>query len=331
MKQITIGFSIHRPEIVDMTADLMNGHKAIFLEEPPQTGFWRMLEGALSVEDYLMPVDVEYPLFSRRMCQLMRQLYAKGTKIYQVEPFLEHLINVHDFFSQGHRPEDLKPNTRQHQVYNAEREATKALLTYYETVVSRSFDAAIAAVIRFARTDAARFRLRDTLRAQALAADLRRFTSAYIEAGSIHYGLYRQLKRHLPKGAQVKPVFIAHKALQTLGERGHLYGPGDQLTLRYILHPNSKDTPLEEVLAARALVYAKLVEKEELSTDLETFPHVRNEFDCIQSVQQLTLEDCKRLFPLIRRSKSVNVRPAVEDYLVHFKKNIQPPIEGLSN
>ena len=330
MKQITIGFSIHRPEIVAMTAELMNGHEAIFLEEPPHRKFQAMLEGTLSVDDYIVTVDLEYPAFSRRMCQVMRKFYAEGTKIFQVEPFLEHLLDVHDFFSRGNRPEDLKPNTLQHQVYIAERDATKALLEYYETVADGSFDAAIAAIIRFARVDAARFRLRDTLRARALSDDLRQYASAYIEAGSIHYGLYPQLKKKLFKEVYIKPVFIAHKALKIVGERGHLYGPGDQLTLRYILHADIKNTQLEKLLAARSLVYTKLIEKEELSADLETFPHVRNEFDCIQSVQQLTLADCKRLFPLIRRSKSVNARYIIDDYMTRFKKQA-PPAINLSN
>jgi hypothetical protein len=331
MKHITIGFSIHRPEIIGMTADLMQNHAAIFLEEPPQAEFQRMLEGSYSVEDYLMSLDIEYPIFSRRMCRLMREFYADGKKIIQVEPFLQHLLGVHDFFSQDHNPEELAPNTLQHQVYVAERDATKALLDYYETVVDGPFETVIGAIIRFARADAARFRLRDTLRARALAADITRYPSAYVEAGSIHYGLYLQLKKRLPKEVHIKPVYIAHKALQTIGEHGHLYGPGDQLTLRYILHANIKDTQLEVLLAARSLVYSKLIEKEELSTDLETFPHVRNEFASIQTVQQLTLGDCKRLFPLIRYAKSVSVRHLVEDYLQRFKKGFPSKLNRLSN
>ncbi len=330
MIYISIGLSIHRPEVIGLSAESMQGHEAIFLEEPPQAELQCMLEGSLSVEEYLMVMDVEYPEFSRRMCQLMRKFYAEGIKIIQLEPFLENLIGIHDFFAQGHRPEDLKPNTVQHQVYIAERDATKALLDYYEKVSDGSFDGAISAIIRFAQADAARFRLRDNLRAQALVADLTQYASAYIEAGSIHYGLYPQLKKKLPKEVRIKPIFIDHKALQAIGKRGHLYGPGDQLTLRYILHPNSNNTQFERLLAARSLVYAKLVEKEELSTDLETFPHVRNEFDCIQSVRQLTLDDCRRLFPLIRRSKSVNARYMIDDYMTRFKKQA-PPAINLSN
>ena len=35
MKHIKVGFSIHRPEMIPKTAELMAVHDAIFLEEPP--------------------------------------------------------------------------------------------------------------------------------------------------------------------------------------------------------------------------------------------------------------------------------------------------------
>ena len=66
MKLITIGFSIHRSEAIELTADLMHRHDVIFLEEPPANGLPEMLQGTLSIDDYLLPAEVEYPEFSRR-------------------------------------------------------------------------------------------------------------------------------------------------------------------------------------------------------------------------------------------------------------------------
>ncbi len=331
MKNVTIGFSIHRPEIIDITDVLVQGHEVIFLEEPPQFGFQQMLAGELSIEEYLLPVEVEYPVFSRQMCRLLRKLHAQGKKILQVEPFLQHLLAVHEFFAKGHCPEELTVDSPEEQVYTAERDATKALLDYYQIVMDGTFEETIESTMRFARADAARFRLRDALRTRALAEAIPQYASAFIEAGSIHYGLYLHLKKRLPKQFNIKPVFIAHKAMQTIGEGGHLFGPGDQLTLRYILYANSKNTQDDALLAARSLVYSKLVEKEELTAELETFPHIRNELACIQIVKRLTLGDCKRLFPLIRHAKSDQVRHMVEDYLARFKKRLPPEINGLSN
>ena len=107
--------------------------------------------------------------------------------------------------------------------------------------------------------------------------------------------------------------------LKTLGVRGHLFGPGDRLTLTFIFHPQTHGTFREELLAARSLIYSKLIEKEEVSANLETFPHIRNELTCIRTVNLLTLDDCDRLFPLIRRVKSEHARQLVDDYLVRIK------------
>ena len=320
MKHITIGFSIHRPEIIEITANLMERHEVIFLEEPPAPGLKEMLKGVLPVDDYLLPAEVEYPEFSRSMCRLLRELYRKGKKIIQVEPFLQNLLAIHTFFSHDHRPDELTPQSIQHQVYLAERDATRALLDYYQNVMSGSFSAAIDAIIKFARVDAARFRLRDRLRADALAAHLTGWSTAYIEAGAMHYALYPMIRKRLPGPVQITPVFLAHRALRTLGAKGHLFGPGDQLTLTYLFHPNISGTLKEALLAARALIYTKLIAKEELSADLKTFPHVRNELACIRTVKALSLDDSKRLFPLIRRVSSADARLIVDDYFRKVKK-----------
>jgi hypothetical protein len=307
--------------MIPVTANLMRCHEAIFLEEPPVPEFRGMLDGAMSIDDYLLLAEAEYPEFSRGMCRLLQKLHRNGKKIFQVEPFLQNLLAIHAFFSDGHRPGDLIPKSVQHQVYLAERNATRVLIDYYQTVMNGSFESTIKAIMRFASFDAARFRLRDALRAQALASHLGKYTSVFIEAGAIHYSLYPLLRQRVPKQAQIKPVFLAHKVLQNLDKSGHLYGPGDLLTLTYIFHPDIRGTQREVLLAARSLIYTKLVEKEELPADLTTFPHIRNERACIQTVNLLTLDDCGRLFPLIRRLKSAHARQLVGDYFARVKKH----------
>jgi hypothetical protein len=64
----------------------------------------------------------------------------------------------------------LRGDSIQYHVYRAERAATGALLAYHQCAAAGSFDETLAAVIHFAQADAARFRWRDSLRAQALAA-----------------------------------------------------------------------------------------------------------------------------------------------------------------
>jgi len=301
--------------MIPFMADLMKAHEAVFLEEPPAEGFEEMLAGTLSVDDYLWPMDVEYPLFSRAMCQRLQELKADGKQIFQVEPYLEALLDIHDFFADGGAPQDLPRDSLLYPVYLAERRATGALLAYYRTVMTGSFEESLECIKQFARHDAARFRLRDSLRAQALERLVQPFSSAYIEAGVIHYYLWRLLRQRVSSSRDLRLVFLADRALSTMGKKGHLYGPGDQLTLLYIFHPNLNQPERESLLAARALVYAKMIAKDEIVDAPHTMPHVLNELACIRLAARLSLDDCRRLFHQIRRISTDEAYEMVSDFL----------------
>ncbi len=163
--------------------------------------------------------------------------------------------------------------------------------------------------------DAARFRLRDSLRAQALAPLVKKYATSYVEAGVIHYPLWRLLRRQVSRQVQVKPLFLSDQALKKIGEKGHLYGPGDQLTLLYIFHPEISNTAWERLLAARSIIYSKIIEKEEQIKDQAAYPHLRDELACIRMANRLSLDDCERLFLAVRRAKSSDARQIVTEYV----------------
>jgi hypothetical protein len=249
------------------------------------------------------------------MCYLLRELKATGKKIFQVEPYLQILLGIHEFFADGHQPGELDKTSVQYPVYLAERNATKALLDYYQTAMTGSFDETIAAVKQFARMDAARFRLRDSLRAQEITSKVGKYRSSYVEAGVIHYSLWRLLRKQMVQPVQLRLIYLADDALKTLGDSSHLYGPGDQLTLLYVFHPNLAKTRREALLAARSIIFSKIIEKEERTDDLNRFPHLRDELACILTTNQLGQDDCRRLFPLVRCAKSSDARQIVNQYV----------------
>jgi hypothetical protein len=311
MQQISLGFSAHRPEMIPLIARAMRRHQAVYLEEPPTPGFERMLQKEMSVDDYLLPVDAEYPAFSRAVCRLLRELRAEGRVIRQVEPFVESLVWIHELFAGGRGPADLPQDSLHVYVHRAERAATGALLAFYRTVASGSFDEAIAAVDRFASADAARFRLRDSLRAQALAPRVQEHPSAYVECGQMHVLLWRRLRERLPAAVRVRPLFLTGDALRSFGASGRAWGPGDLLTLHYIFHPHAPQTDRTKLLAARAMVYAKILQKQEFEAEAGQFPHLLDELACIRAAGRLSLADCRRLFPLLRRTSTAEARRVV--------------------
>ncbi|MFO7962448.1 MAG: hypothetical protein R6U50_00860 [Desulfobacterales bacterium] len=314
MKHMNVGFSIHRPEMIPKTAELMGRHEAVFLEEPPLPEYESMLEGRISVEDYLLPQDLEYPEFSRQMCNLEKQLHAAGKQLIQVEPFYEVLLSIHEFFARGNTPNDLKPNHLSYYVYMAERQTTAALLHFYQTAAASSFNAVVEAVIRFAKADAQRFRLRDSLRAQAIVKRVDQYSSIYVEAGTIHYLLWRELYRMLSSDFHIKPVFLNRLVMKEGEPHSHLYSPGDRLTLFYIFHPRGVNQQKELLLAARSIIYSKIIQKQESFEKSDSFRHVADEIACIGMVKKLTLDDCRNLFARIRKSLTAEAREVVETY-----------------
>jgi len=296
----------------------MNRHDAIFLEDPPSDDLDRMLAGDLSVDDYVEAADTEYPEFTGQMSFLLRKMAAQGKIVLAVEPFLKHLLEIHEFFAEGGTPAELNPDTDQFRVYAAERDATGGLLAFYRAAASGSFVKTVRAVKEFARLDAKRFLLRDRMRAKALAEKVRLFQSSYVEAGQIHVYLWRMLRAELELEISVKPCFLMMPVVRDVGVGRHLYGPGDVLTLLYIFHPNFH-SPTEDLLAARALIYNKVIEKNEITTSIDTHPHLRNELETIETVRQLSLEDCRRLFPYICRETTENAKRQVHRYIRNEK------------
>lgn len=296
--RVTVALSQHRPEAVRPAAALMAKHAAIFLEEPPSDALNRMLTGDLHVDDYLQLLDTEYPEFSQRMAIALKQLFASGKHILAVEPFLGHLLDIHELFADGGAPADLDPASERYRVYTAERDATGALLAFYEAAAQASFENIVATVIRFARQDARRFVLRDKLRARALARQVPEYTTSFVEAGQMHYFLWRRLHRALGRGYAVKPRFLIAPAAAPVNVQ-RLYGPGDILTLLYIFHPTFRG-PRADLLAARSLIYNQLIEKNEMVPAGKEYPHAANELEILARVRHLSFADCRKLYARIR-------------------------------
>jgi hypothetical protein len=292
---VTVAFATHRPETLPLTADLMDRHEAILLEEPPAPGFSAMLAGELAIDDYLLPLDIEYPEYSRAACELLRRYHRQGKHIHQVEPFLEILVEIHEHFAIGGKPSEIAADARKSPVYAAEKEATGRLLDYYRTVAERSFAETVEAVKRFAAADAGRFRLRDAMRVEALRSLLRRHGSVYIEAGEIHQFLWSMLRLQIPKDIPLERRFVLEPVYRKFCQRPHLFGPGDLLTLRYIFRPQTSSA-LDDLLAAQSLVYNKILEKEEMTAPHGEYPHTRNEIETIAAVRRLSLKDCARFY-----------------------------------
>lgn len=166
----------------------------------------------------------------------------------------------------------------------------------------------------FAQTDAARFRLRDRLRADQIIKSLIPGKDTYIEAGPIHSYLLHQLRRQLAANWQLKTKYIERSAMRQMGLRGRIFSPGDELTVRYLFQ-RKNTAPSKALLCARALIFAKIIQKEEYEETDCLFPHTRDEWFTVKSVNSLSYSDCKKLFFKIRPLTTEQAGEAVQKYL----------------
>ena len=293
---LTIGFSSHRPETLPLAENAMVEHDHIVIEEPPTPEFSRMLAGRLSVKDYLLTAEYEYPSFAAAACRMLRRLNNGGKQIHPCEPFLARLIKIHEHFGEGRSPSAIVHDEHLGPVYRAEREATGRLLTFYKAAATGEFDHMVEAACAFAAADAARFALRDRLRARSMArliADLK--GKVYVEAGYLHLRLLRELRRQLSPRPAIRPFYLLGDIYRAAGHGSHLFNPGDLLTLALIFE-RAPMIKRQHLLAARSLVYNQLVVKDEMSPGDDPYPDARDDLTVIRYVNRLSLDDCRRLY-----------------------------------
>jgi hypothetical protein len=172
----------------------------------------------------------------------------------------------------------------------------------------------VEAVKVFARADALRLTLRERLRAEAIGALHRTEETMYVEAGYIHYPIYRYLRQGMGKTSKIKVVYLLTPVIKRLAGKRRNMGPGDILTLQYALHDNVRDETAN-LLAARSLIYIKLVGKEELLPGKSLTPHIEDEIEVNRLVDRLDFNQCGELFQQIRFSKRQQAVERAQEYM----------------
>lgn len=312
-RTVTLAYSNHRPETLPHAEPLMERHDAVILEEPPTPGFRSMLGGELEIDRYLEETDFEYPEFARRSCELLRRLDREGISVYQSDPYLERLAEIHQLFDEGGSPGDAVDDPQLGPVYAAERDWTAALVAFYGHALAAPFEEVVRSVTAFARADAARGRLRDALRMAAIREILPGHESVYIEAGTLHLALLQELLHCRPSGARVRVRYLMQPVVRELGGRWRGLGPGDRLTLMLTVHPGLQNTTID-VLAARSLIYNRIVRHEEVTPGDDPYPHTRDEVEASWLVDQLEYEDCRELYRQVKAMPRPEARSLVRGY-----------------
>jgi len=166
----------------------------------------------------------------------------------------------------------------------------------------------------FARADAKRLTLRERLRARTISSLHRSNETMYVEAGYIHYSLYRYLRRELGAKQEIRVVYLLAPVIKKLQGKRRNMGPGDILTLHYAFHKGLREE-LANLLAARSLIYIKLIDKEEIIPGKYETPHAEDEVKVNRLVDRLNFNQCRELFERIRLSKRAHAVELAREYV----------------
>ncbi|HFC97390.1 MAG TPA: hypothetical protein ENJ40_02875 [Thermosulfurimonas dismutans] len=307
MAALTVGLSPHRVEFLPLAFALMKQHGYILLEEPPHPLFPDYLEGRISLERILEESESGFPEYTRTLYPYLRELHRRGYRILQIEPYLERVLRMQERLAEGASPEEVARDPELGPVYYHEHETFGRLLDFYSSMRD-SFESLVEKICAFARADAGRLAFRDHLRAEALLKFLSSLppdSTVYVEAGYIHLILVRELARRKPRGVHLRVRNLLLQALPHRSSRRLFPAPGDGLTSYYLF---KQRRPIEEkLLAARSLIYIRLIEKNEIRpTPANPFPHLRDEIFWRAFVEGLDYADCKRL------DREIRLRPTGE-------------------
>ncbi|WP_291319319.1 hypothetical protein [Desulfonatronospira sp.] len=319
-RRICLGYTSYRLETLPFVQGMVQHFDCIVLEEPPTPGFGEMLKGEMEVDDYLMLTEFGFPGFARNQCLVLRQMHDMGKTILQVEPFVEELIGLHEFFAAEGRPDQIRPETRAGIVYDCERRWSDKLMKFYRASgAGGEFARLVQAVRSFARADAEKGRLRNKMRARALEGVLPLYKSIYVEAGYIHFFLAREIFVRKPQGSLLELFYSMQDFFRERLGRRQILGPGDVLTLLYTWMPDYTG-PRADILAARSLIYNKIVHKEEILEDTARLPHSRDELRAVQLAGSLDYEECREVY---REIRGLETREAMDRVRERVKRKQQ--------
>ena len=296
--QLTLGFTVFRPETAPFAARAMAGHELIILEEPQTPGFEEMLQGKLPIEDYLMLTDFEFPEYAREQCRTLQHLHSLGATVMQIHPWMDELIGVHEFFAAGNTPAQIPRGGKAWNVYSREHEWSRKLLAFYTAAGKKDFKGILAAVTEFARADAEKIRDMDQDRAAAVAKTVAGRSSVYVECGAIHHTMIGLLIKMLGHG-RIKAVHLMEEVCKKRYGVRRLIPPGDLLTFRYLVRA-PEDSAQEALLSARTMIYNRLMEKDEKFESAYPHPHMDAEALVLQVISGLDTERCREIFERIR-------------------------------
>jgi len=302
-EEIIVALTPPRPESIQDLEEIVNKYnvRTIIFELPEPSLIDKFLRGEVTVDDVLLDLELEYPIFTRELLLLAKRLHDKGIKVLFIDPYQEIAtrIKVKLFLRKG--LEELDKDLTARYIAMLELNLGKIFQEYYKAYSRRDFDKLLEATLRYAKFDAERTRFRTELRIRKLQEIVENLDKPIlIHTHFINKLLPRELERRL--GKPIKVVDLYEEQLKKIGKR--IEHPGRRLTQAYLLHDETNIEKLKILAAKTIILVSQYPPAELIPTPENRYPMLKKDIEILEQLEgKENLEELKILYKkLIERT-----------------------------
>ncbi len=305
MVDIAVLLTPPRPESIQDLEKYLTNVKTFIIELPETETFREFLNGNLSVDEVLMDLELEYPLFTRELLLLCKRVYDKGINVIPLDPYQEIATNIKVklFFRKGLNELDRDLTARY--IAMLELNLGKIYQEYSKAYSKKDFDKLIEMTMKYAKIDAERMRFRTELRIrriQEIINDLEKPIA--IHTHFINRLLPRELEKRL--NINVEVIDLYEIMLRNAGYE-IIEHPGRKLTEKYLLHDVHNVEELKLLAAKTIILVSQYPLRELLPTDREKYPLLKIDYEILRRIDKIdNIEELKRIYYEIIRKPATH-------------------------
>jgi len=250
-----------------------NQPNLIVLEEDKKATFQQMLEGKISVKQYMQGYIYAMPQFTKKRYEFLVKLHKEKPeiKIEQFEPSIEMEVR----------------NVIRNQIN----------MDIALNIAKGDFEGAVRETINFAKSESDWLKVEEEMRAKGIAEKIRKGEwkgCILVEAGATHTRVGHFLKKYL-NDVDVSSFHLFKETIQEAlkdryGSQLHMLYPPPQELKRLYLSERKVSEEREKLLGARALILSMITSRNE--EELGSVDIIKK----IEMVNKLSYEECRKLF-----------------------------------
>ncbi len=297
-RNVIVALTPPRPESIPELEGLIDEFniRSLVLELPEPPLIKEFFEGKISVDDVLLDLELEYPMFTRELLLLAKRAYDRGIHVLFVDPYQEIAtrIKVKLFFRKG--LDELDRDLTARYIAMLELNIGKIFQEYYKAYSRRDFDKLLETTLKYAKFDAERMRFRTELRIRKLIEIFNTIEKpVLVHTHFINKLLPKEIERRL--GAPVEIVDIYERMLRKIGIEKPIEHPGRRLTQAYLLHDETDPEKLR-ILAAKTIILVSQYPPVELIPSKENpYPMLRKDIEILKQLEgKDNIEELKRTY-----------------------------------